>query len=119
MQDYKKLKVWEKSHSLTLQIYQVTLTYPKYEMFGIVSQIRRAATSISANIAEGSSSSSNLNFKRFINIALGSSHEVEYYLILSRDLKYVDLEIFEKLYNIINEVKAMLISLSNKIIATV
>ena len=89
MQSFRDLRVWQKGHQLTLQVYEVTATFPKDERFGLTSQLRRACASICANLAEGACRISDKDFARFVDIALGSASEVEYFLLLSRDLKYV------------------------------
>lgn len=114
MQDFKKLKVWEKSHALTLNIYQKTKNFPKEEIYGLTSQIRRSTVSIPANIAEGCGKFNQKDIIRFFQIGLGSIHETEYYLILTKDLNYIDQHEFEELNSALNEVKAMLISLIKK-----
>ncbi|HET9056582.1 MAG TPA: four helix bundle protein, partial [Chitinophagaceae bacterium] len=89
MQNYKELKVWEKAHDFTLKIYEATKIFPKEEIYSLTNQLRRAASSIPANIAEGCGKKSQLDFANFLNIALGSANEAEYYVILSKDLKYL------------------------------
>jgi four helix bundle protein len=89
MQNYKELKVWGKAHEFTLRVYEVTKLFPKDEFYSLTNQLRRAASSVPANIAEGCGKNSQLDFANFLNIALGSSNEAEYYLILSRDLNYL------------------------------
>ncbi len=86
MQNYKDLKVWEKGHLFTLKVYDVTKLFPKEEIYSLTNQIRRAASSIPANIAEGCGKNSQNEFAHFLNIALGSANEAEYFLILSKDL---------------------------------
>ena len=86
MQDFKKLQVWQKAHRLVLQTYAKSAHFPREEQFGLTSQIRRAAVSIAANIAEGSSRSGDCEFAQFLRIASGSATEVEYYAILVADL---------------------------------
>ena len=115
MQNYKDLKVWEKAHDFTLSVYEVTKQFPKEEIYSLTNQLRRAASSIPANIAEGCGKNSQPDFANFLNIALGSANEAEYYLILSKDLKYLNNEIFEVLIKTINEIKAMLIALIAKV----
>jgi four helix bundle protein len=109
------LKVWEKSHELALAAYDATSNFPKQEMFGLVSQIRRCATSIPANIAEGCGRRGNGKFHRFLQIAMGSASELEYHLLLSRDLKFLDAEIHRWLNDRVEEVKRMLASLTRKV----
>jgi four helix bundle protein len=118
MQDYKELKVWEKAHKFTLSVYEASKTLPKDELYSLTNHLRRAASSIPANIAEGSGKNTQAEFAHFLNVALGSANESEYFLILSRDLNYLDQNKISELYNSVNEIKAMLISLINKVRAT-
>lgn len=115
MQNYKDLKVWEKSHQFTLQVYEITKIFPKEELYSLTNQLRRAASSIPANIAEGRGKNSQAEFAHFLNISLGSANESEYFLILSKDLHYLKENDFTTLLSIINEIKAMLISLIAKV----
>ena len=87
MEDFKDLKVWSKAHELTLALYKRTRLFPKDELYGLTSQLRRAAASIGANIAEGCGRRSDGEMKRFIQIARGSASELEYHLLLARDLE--------------------------------
>ena len=87
MKDFRNLKVWEKSHQLALAAYRVTASFPREEVFGLASQIRRAASSIPTNIAEGCGRSGDAELARFCVIARGSASELEYQLLLARDLK--------------------------------
>jgi len=118
MQNYKDLKVWEKAHHFTLKVYEATKLFPKEELYSLTNQLRRTASSIPANIAEGCGKNSQAEFAHFLNISLGSANETEYFLILSKDLKYLDENIFETLMKIINEIKAMLIALISKVRTT-
>lgn len=86
MQDFRKLKVWQKAHRLALGVYASTADFPKSEMFGLTAQMRRAAVSIAANIAEGSARSGDKEFSRFLHMSLGSASELEYFSILVGDL---------------------------------
>jgi len=86
MQDFRRLKVWQKGHQLTLGIYQSTARFPRAELFGLTSQMRRAAASIPANIAEGCGRSGKVELGRFLQISMGSASEVEYHLMLAHDL---------------------------------
>lgn len=115
MQNYKDLKVWEKAHQFTLEVYEVTKLFPKEEIYSLTNQLRRAASSIPANIAEGCGKNSQTEFAHFLNISLGSANEAEYFLILSKDLKYLNEKIFVTLVKTINEIKAMLIALISKV----
>jgi four helix bundle protein len=89
MHIYKQLRVWVDAHQLTLEVYKATKTFPKDELYGLTSQIRRASVSIPSNLAEGASRSSRKDFSRFVEIAHGSANELEYQLFLSRDLGYI------------------------------
>ncbi|MDM1549255.1 four helix bundle protein [Empedobacter falsenii] len=115
MQDYKKLKVWELSHELTLVVYQKTSVFPKEELFGLTSQLRRASSSIPTNIAEGCGRFSQKELSQFLNISLGSANETSYLLFLAKDLNYITAEEFQDLENKIEQIKAMLIKLIQKI----
>jgi four helix bundle protein len=115
MQNYKDLKVWGKAHEFTLSVYEVTKAFPKEEIYSLTNQLRRASSSIPANIAEGCGKNSQPDFANFLNIALGSANEAEYYLLLSKDLKYLKEESYIDLFKLINEIKAMLIALITKV----
>jgi four helix bundle protein len=115
MKNFRDLKVWHKSHELTLLIYEDTKSFPREELFGLTSQIRRARASIPANIAEGCGKSSNADFARYLQISFGSANELEYHLLLVRDLKILDNEIYFILEGKLLEVKKMLASLITKI----
>lgn len=115
MQNYKDLRVWSKSHELTLNIYQVTKTFPKDELYSLTNQIRRASSSIPANIAEGCGKNTSNDFARYLNISLGSANETEYFILLSKDLGYLSKDDYESLNKIVNEIKAMLILLIQKV----
>ena len=112
---FRDLKVWEKAHRLTLQVYKATASFPKEEMYGLTSQIRRAAASIPANIAEGCGRSSNAELGRFLQIAMGSASELEYHLLLARDLLLVVEEDYGQLNLEVTEVKRMLASFIQKL----
>ena len=86
MKDFRELKVWEKGHQLTLTSYKLTSQFPKHELFGLMSQIRRCSSSIPANIAEGCGRLGNAELHRFLQIACGSANELEYPFLLARDL---------------------------------
>jgi four helix bundle protein len=111
VQNFKDLKVWQKAHRMVLSIYQQTVGFPAQEKFGLTNQIRRAAVSIPANIAEGSVRSSDADFARFLHIALGSASEVDYYLVLARDLRFWKEETYQTLDADLQEVKRMLAAL--------
>jgi four helix bundle protein len=111
MQDYKKLDVWSKAHLIVKDIYGLTISFPKEELYGLVSQIRRAAVSIPTNIAEGSGKASKADFGRYLQIAFGSANEVEYLLLLSFELKYLSQAQHEGIHAQIEEIKKMLAGL--------
>ena len=115
MQNYKDLKVWEKAHQFTLMVYETSKHFPKEELYGLTNQLRRSASSIPANIAEGCGKNTKADFANFLNIALGSANESEYFILLTKDLAYINIEKFETLSKLINEIKAMLIALIAKV----
>ena len=111
MKDFRQLKVWEKAHQLALAVYKVTKGFPKEELYGLTSQIRRSNMSIPTNIAEGCGRNTDAEFARFLQISMGSASETEYQLILARDLEFLTKEAHEKLHMGVEEVKRMLASL--------
>jgi len=115
MQNYKDLLVWKKAHEFTLKIYKTVSTYPKEETYNLVSQLKRASSSIATNIAEGTGRFSQKDLAHFLQMSLGSCHEVEYLLLLSKDLNFINKELYPLLEKEINEIKAMLISLIKKV----
>jgi four helix bundle protein len=90
VKDFRTLEIWRRSHRFALRIYEETRSFPKQEMFGLTSQMRRAVTSIGANIAEGCGRDGDAELKRFLTIALGSACEIDNFLMLARDLGYLD-----------------------------
>lgn len=115
MKDFRGLKVWEKAHALALQVYQVSAAFPRAEMFGLTAQIRRASTSIPSNLAEGCGRRTDNDLGRFVVIAMGSASELEYQLLLSRDLGYVSGTVYEDLAGRVVEVKRMLAALVRRL----
>lgn len=115
MGDFKKLAVWEKAHRLTLAVYQASGSFPKDELYGLMSQIRRAAASIPTNIAEGSGRGGDRELVRFLHIALGSANELEYQLLLAKDLGYLDAGIYQELAHQTLEIQRMLAGLIHKL----
>jgi four helix bundle protein len=112
---FKDLVVWQKAHELVIEIYRLTKTYPKNEMFGLTSQLRRAAVSVPANVAEGFKRITLADKLRFYNIAQGSLEEVRYYLILSQDLEYAQTrELMEDLESVSRLLEAFMKSLRRK-----
>ena len=115
MKDFRKQKVWQKSHQLTVDIYQATSNFPREELYGLTNQIRRACASIPANIAEGCGRSSEADFSRFLQIAMGSATELEYHLLLTYDLGILNNIDYENLSRETIEVKQMLTSFIKKL----
>jgi len=111
MKDFRQLKVWEKSHQLALAVYKATKEFPKEELYGLTSQIRRASMSIPTNIAEGCGRNTDAEFARFLQIAMGSASETEYQLLLSHDLGFINKEQYDKLNLDVTEIKRMIDSL--------
>ncbi len=105
---FEQLQVWQKAHSFVLAVYKHSSSFPKEEMFGLTSQLRRASVSIAANIAEGFKRLSSKDKLRFYNISQSSLEECRYYLILSRDLEYIELNIFATLLNLLEDASRML-----------
>ncbi|HKI27551.1 MAG TPA: four helix bundle protein [Candidatus Sulfotelmatobacter sp.] len=115
MTDFKQLKVWRKAHEMTLDTYRVTAAFPKEEMYGLTSQLRRASASIGANIAEGCGRRSDGEMCRFLQIARGSASEVEYHFLLARDLRFLDEKEFQKLTRQADELQRMLTGLMQSV----
>jgi len=118
MKDFRSLKVWEKSHALTLAIYKATETFPKQELYSLTNQIQRAAVSIPANIAEGCGKDSDAELKRYFTIAMGSASELEYLLLLAHDLGYLQENIYQSMQNDLVETRKMLNAFIQKLKAT-
>jgi four helix bundle protein len=115
LKDFKELKVWSKAHTTTLELYRLTRQFPKEELYGLTSQIRRAASSIGANIAEGCGRKSDGEMARFLHIARGSAVELEYHLLLSRDLGLLPIASFSVLERQVDEIQRMLTSLIQRV----
>lgn len=115
MKDFRNLSVWNKSHQLALAVYKATVPFPREEIYGLTSQMRRCSVSISANIAEGCGRSSDADLARFLNISMGSACELEYYFLLARDLGFLETRCHDYLTDKISEVKRMLASLIRKL----
>lgn len=111
MQDFRKLKVWESAHRLVLATDRATASFPSSEIYGLTSQIRRAAASIPANLAEGCGRSGDVELARFAQIAMGSANELEYHLLLAHDLGFLSASAHETLLPDVLTVKKMLASL--------
>lgn len=108
MRKFQDLQIWHRSHALTLEIYRATKSFPKEEIYGLTSQMRPSSSSIPTNIAEGCGRNSNADFARFLTISMGSASELEYQLILSRDLDYISLADFDHLFDDLTEIRKMI-----------
>lgn len=115
MRDFRTLQVWEKAHQFTLAVYKVSSTFPKEELYGLTSQIRRAAASIPTNIAEGCGRGTNAELSHFLRIAMGSASEVEYQLLLAHDLSFLTNDAYTQLSEDLVRVKRMLNRLIQKV----
>jgi four helix bundle protein len=115
LKNFKELNVWEKAHKLTLKIYQTTSTFPREELYGLTSQIRRSGASVPTNIAEGCGRNSDAELARFLEISMGSASELEYLLLLTHDLKLLNTANYHQLTIDVAEVKKMLASFIMKL----
>ncbi len=115
MRNFRELETWKKAHSLALAVYQATCGFPRDELYGLSSQLRRASASIPTNIAEGCGRDGRTELARFCFIASGSASELEYLLLLSRDLKLLSNPDYDRLHNQVVEVKRMLASFIRKL----
>ncbi len=115
MKDFRSLKVWERAHVLTLELYRITAHFPREEMYGLTSQIRRASASVAANIAEGCGRRGNSEFHRFLQIAAGSASELDYHLLLARDLNFCSSGDYAKTAKELLELRRMLTALIRKV----
>jgi four helix bundle protein len=115
MRNFQDLKVWQKAHVLTLDVYRTTHNFPAAELYGLTSQLRRSCVSIEANIAEGCGRRSEREFSRFLRIAMGSATESECHLLIARDLGMLDAAGFKRCSAVLDEVKRMLHRLIEKV----
>ena len=115
MKNYRELRVWERAHKSTLDIYAVTTQCPRHELYGLTSQMRRCASSIGANIAEGCGKRGNNEFQRFLQIASGSASELDYRLLLAGDLGFLSAEHYANAMEGLSELRGMLTSLLQKV----
>ena len=115
MQDFRQLKVWERSHALVLELYRATQDFPVVERYGLTSQLRRAALSVPTNIAEGARRANPREYANFLNIAQGSLSETEYLLLVSRDLGYIPAPIAGRYLSESSELLQMLLALRKKV----
>ncbi|MBI2816246.1 MAG: four helix bundle protein [Acidobacteria bacterium] len=115
MKDFHELRAWQKAHDLTLAVYRITAAFPREEVYGLTAQMRRCCSSIGANIAEGCGRSRDAELARFCSIALGSASELEYHLLLSRDLRFIKGRDYASLVDQATEIKRMLSGLLRKL----
>ncbi|PYV61813.1 MAG: diversity-generating retroelement protein bAvd family protein [Acidobacteria bacterium] len=115
MKDFRNLKVWELAHQFTLNIYKITASFPRDERFGLTSQMRRCSASIGSNIAEGCGKRGNAEFQRFLQIASGSASELDYQLLLARDLDFLTSDVYKELADHLTQLRRMLTSLLQKV----
>jgi four helix bundle protein len=115
MKDFRNLKVWERAHSLTLTVHKASGQFPREELFGLTSQMRRCSASIGANIAEGCGKYGNNEFQRYLQIASGSASELDYHLLLARDLGFFEERDYRRLAGELLQLRKMLTSLLQKV----
>ena len=118
MQNFRDRKVWAKAHQLVLDTYRATRTFPREELYGLTSPIRRSAVSVPSHMAEGCCRSQG-DFARFVQIAVGSASELEYPLLLARDLKWLEITEAQALADQTTEVKRMLAALLSRLTADI
>lgn len=115
MQDFRNMKVWQKAHAIVLEIYSFSRRFPPEERYGITAQMRRSAVSICSNIAEGCGRGGDRDFAHFLQIALGSANEVQYLMMLARDLELLDRSDHARIDPRLEEVRRMLFALLRKL----
>ena len=115
MRDFHQLQIWQRSHKLTLAIYKATNSFPREEVYGLTSQLRRAISSVPANICEGCGRKTDADFARFLQISVGSASEVEYELLLAHDLNYITEKDYNKFNSEIIEIRKMINNFINKL----
>jgi four helix bundle protein len=117
VKDFRQLQVWQKAHRLTWAVYRITAGFPREELYGLTTQLRRSSSSISANLAEGCGRNGDAELARFCSIAMGSASELDYHLLLARDLKLINSKDYEQLAQQTTEIKRMLTGLLQKLTA--
>lgn len=118
MKDFRNLRVWQDSHLLTLEIYRICKRFPTDERFGLISQMRRSASSIPTNIAEGCGREGDREFARFLQISIASAYELDYQLFLAKELGYINTSIYDEVNDKIDKVKRQLALLIRKVRTT-
>ena len=114
MKNFRDLQIWQKAMSLVTLTYNITRQFPKEEIFGLTSQIRRSSVSIPSNISEGYGRKGNKEFGRFLNIAIGSLYEFQTQIEIAKHITYINEQEFNNLYNLSRELEAMLIAFTNR-----
>jgi four helix bundle protein len=114
VKDFRDLKVWQRAHEVTLEVYRCTRSFPREETYGMISQLRRCSSSV-ANIAEGCGRSGNPEFGRFLTMAMGSASELEYFLLLARDLGYLGEDLHSAIAKDVGEMRRVLNRLISKV----
>jgi four helix bundle protein len=117
VKDFRDLQVWQKAHQLTLMVYRLTASFPQTERYGLTTQLRRSSASVAANLAEGCGRNGDAELARFCAIAMGSASELEYHLLLARDLKLLKVTDYAELARHTTEIKRMLTGLLQKLTA--
>ena len=115
MRNYRELEVWEKAHRLTVELYKLSRAFPKEELYGLTSQLLRAAVSIGANLAEGCGRRTQSELARFVRIAMGSASELDYHLLLCRDFEFITVAEYERHSKELVRVRKMLFGLLTSI----
>lgn len=115
MGDFRKLQVWERAHALTLDVYAATRTFPRDEAYGMTSQVRRAAASIPANIAEGCGRNGDAELARFQTIAIGSANELDYHLLLAHDPGFLPPDRYHHLSTEVHALSRMLAAFIDRV----
>ena len=115
MKNYRELKVWQKAHELTLAIYRISAAFPREELYGLTAQLRRSSSSVAANLAEGCGRNGDAEMGRYCSIAMGSASELDYHLLLAKDLKLIRASDYVDLARQTTEVRRMLTGLFQKL----
>jgi four helix bundle protein len=119
MNKFKELKAWQKAIDFVTKIYSKTIEFPKEEIYGLTTQLRRSAVSIPSNIAEGAGRGTHKEFSHFLDITRGSTYEVETQLIISKNLKFLNDQTFEDLYFELEEIQKMITGLQKSLISEI
>lgn len=119
MHNLKELKIWNKAVELSVEVYKATANFPKEEIYGLTSQIRRSAVSVPSNISEGAGRNSNMEFLHFLGISNGSSYELQTQLVISNKLKLISNETLQPLLKEIEEIQKMTYTFQNKLHNTI